>query len=244
MVRVSRSGIYDSWNRLQSGRSKRPAAQLLDREFTATGSNQKWGTAITYLASATSWIYLAAVVDLFNHKVVGWAVSQSPATELVQGALKEAVKKRRPAGSQILHHSDRSCQYPSESYQQTLRTLGITCSMSRAGNCNDHAVAERFLMKPEAPVDQPPGLCGPRVGSCQRVQLYRNVLQRAPQTGDARIYLTQRVRVTVPQACCGCVWRHNGQGRCDSHLNQIRPCPFFGGYRNCPRRQESGERTS
>jgi len=61
------------------------------------------------------------------------------------GALKEAVKKRRPAGSQILHHSDRNCQYTGESYQRSLRTPGITCSMSRAGNCNDNAVAERFF---------------------------------------------------------------------------------------------------
>ena len=91
---VSRSGFYDSWNLLQSERSKRPAANLLDREFTATSPNQKWVIDITYLATAAGWIYLAAVVDLFSHKVVGWAVSQSLATELVQAALKDVVEKR------------------------------------------------------------------------------------------------------------------------------------------------------
>lgn len=125
--------------------SKRPAANVLNREFTATAPNQKWVTDITYLATEAGWVYLAAVVDLFSRKVVGWAVSQSLATELVQAALKDAIEKRRPDGSQLLHHSDRGCQYTSESYQQTLRTLGITCSMSRTGNCYDNAVAERFF---------------------------------------------------------------------------------------------------
>lgn len=125
--------------------SKRPAANVLDRDFTATAPNQKWVTDITYLATEAGWVYLAAVVDLFSRKVVGWAVSQSLATELVQAALKDAIEKRRPDGSQLLHHSDRGCQYTSESYQQTLRTLGITCSMSRTGNCYDNAVAERFF---------------------------------------------------------------------------------------------------
>ena len=125
--------------------SKRPAANLLDREFTATAPNRKWVTDITYLPTAAGWVYLAAVVDLFSRKVVGWSVSQSLATELVQAALRDAIEKRRPEGSQLLHHSDRGCQYTSESYQQTLRTLGITCSMSRTGNCYDNAVAERFF---------------------------------------------------------------------------------------------------
>lgn len=125
--------------------SKRPAANVLDREFTATAPNQKWVTDITYLATSTGWVYLAAVIDLFSRKVVGWSISQSLATDLVQAALRDAIEKRRPDGSQLLHHSDRGCQYTSNAYQQTLRTLGITCSMSRTGNCYDNAVAERFF---------------------------------------------------------------------------------------------------
>lgn len=89
--------------------------------------------------------HLAAVVDLFSRKVVGWAVSQSLVTELAQAALRDAVEKRRPDGSQLMHRRDRGCQYTSVAYQQTLRTLGITCSMSRTGNCYDNAVAERFF---------------------------------------------------------------------------------------------------
>jgi putative transposase len=131
----------------QVGPSKRPAANILDREFTATAPNQKWVTDITYLATTAGYVHLAVVIDLFSRKVVDWSVSQSLATDLVQAALRDAVEKRRPDGSQLLHHSDRGCQYTSQAYQQTLRTFGITCSMSRTGNCYDNAVAERFFWR-------------------------------------------------------------------------------------------------
>ena len=129
----------------QADPSKQPAANVLNREFTATAPNQKWVTDITYLATAAGWVYLAAVIDLFSRRVVGWSVGSSLATDLVQAALHDAVQKRRPDGSELLHHSDRGCQYTSDAYQQTLRTLGITCSMSRTGDCYDNAVAERFF---------------------------------------------------------------------------------------------------
>ncbi len=131
----------------QVGPSKRPAANILDREFTATAPNQKWVTDITYLATTAGYVHLAVVIDLFSRKVVDWSVSQSLATDLVQAALRDAVEKRRPDGSQLLHHSDRGCQCTSQAYQQTLRTFGITCSMSRTGNCYDNAVAERFFWR-------------------------------------------------------------------------------------------------
>jgi putative transposase len=75
----------------------------------------------------------------------GWSVGDSLATELVADALRQAIEQRRPDGKQLLHHSDRGCQYTSDAYQQTLRTLGITCSMSRTGNCYDNAAMERFF---------------------------------------------------------------------------------------------------
>lgn len=77
-------------------------------------------TGITYLTTSAGWVYLAAVIDLFSRKVVGWSVGQSLATDLVQAALREAIEKRRPDGSQLLHHSDRGCQYVLENhYSQT-----------------------------------------------------------------------------------------------------------------------------
>ena len=72
-------------------------------------------------------------------------MGDSLATSLVSTALRDAIENRRPAGHELLHHSDRGSQYTSDAYQQTLKTLGIECSMSRTGNCYDNAVAERFF---------------------------------------------------------------------------------------------------
>jgi putative transposase len=122
-----------------------PAPNVLARDFTASAPNRKWVTDITYLATAAGWVYLAVVMDLFSRKVVGWAMSASLATELVSEALRMAIEARRPDGQQLLHHSDRGCQYTSDAYRRTLRTLGIECSMSRSGSCHDNAAMERFF---------------------------------------------------------------------------------------------------
>jgi putative transposase len=129
----------------QSDPTKQPAPNELAQDFTATAPNRKWVTDITYLATAEGWVYLAVVLDLFSRKVVGWALSNSLATELVSAALRQAVEARQPQGRDLLHHSDRGCQYTSDAYQQTLRALGIQCSMSRTGCCYDNAVMERFF---------------------------------------------------------------------------------------------------
>lgn len=125
--------------------TKRPAENLLNRDFTATRPNEKWVTDITYLPTAAGWVYLAVVLDLFSRKVVGWAMRDSLATPLVSEALRQAIESRRPRGGELLHHSDRGSQYTSDEYQRILKTLGIECSMSRTGNCYDNAVAERFF---------------------------------------------------------------------------------------------------
>ena len=129
----------------QTDPTKRPAPNMLEQDFTADAPNRKWVTDITYLATTTGWVYLAVVLDLFSRKVVGWSVQDSLETELVSEALRAAVETRRPRGEDLLHHSDRGCQYTSDAYQRTLRTLGIACSMSRTGNCYDNAVMERFF---------------------------------------------------------------------------------------------------
>lgn len=129
----------------QADPSKQPAENVLDRDFTADAPNRKWVTDITYLATATGWVYLAVVIDLFSRKAVGWSIGNSLSTALVSDALREAVEKRRPDGKKLLHHSDRGCQYTSDAYQQTLKSMGITCSMSRTGCCYDNAAMERFF---------------------------------------------------------------------------------------------------
>ena len=115
----------------QADPTKQPAENCIDRNFTAAAPNHKWVTDITYLPTARGWVYLAVVLDLFGRKVVGWSIGSSLATGLVSDALRQAIESRRPEGKALLHHSDRGCQYTSDTYQQTLRTLGITCSMSR-----------------------------------------------------------------------------------------------------------------
>ena len=129
----------------QADPSKRPAMNVLDRDFTVEAPNQKWVTDITYLPTSNGWVYLAVVIDLFSRKVVGWSLSDSLETRLVSGALRSAMERRSPKRGELLHHSDRGYQYTSDAYQRTLRTMGITCSMSRRGNCYDNAVAERFF---------------------------------------------------------------------------------------------------
>lgn len=129
----------------QADPTKSPAPNTLDRDFTAERPNEKWVTDITYLPTLAGWVYVAVVLDLFSRKVVGWSIRDSLATPLVADALRQAIESRRPVGSELLHHSDRGCQYTSDAYQQTLRTLGIECSMSRTGECYDNAVAERFF---------------------------------------------------------------------------------------------------
>lgn len=125
--------------------SKSPADNLLDQVFTVDAPNRKWVTDITYLPTENGWVYLATVLDLFSRRIVGWSMSDSLATRLVSAALRNAIESRRPDCQHLLHHSDRGCQYTSDAYQQTLKTLGITCSMSRTGCCYDNAVMERFF---------------------------------------------------------------------------------------------------
>ena len=125
--------------------SKVPAPNILDQIFTADAPNQKWATDITYLPTKSGWVYLAVVLDLFSRKVVGWSISESLATPLVSTTLRNAIEARKPDTKSLLHHSDRGSQYASDDYQKTLRTLNITCSMSRTGCCYDNAVMERFF---------------------------------------------------------------------------------------------------
>jgi transposase InsO family protein len=120
------------------------ASNLLDRDFKASAPNQKWVADITYVRTKRGWAYLAAVMDLFSRRIVGWAVSESIDTALIETALQNALASRSPKNG-LLHHSDRGCQYASGDYRQLLQRHGIECSMSRRGNCWDNAPMERFF---------------------------------------------------------------------------------------------------
>ena len=125
--------------------SKTPAPNILAQDFKAEAPNQKWVADITYLPTLAGWVYLAVVIDLFSRKVVGWKMSDRLTTPIVTGALKNAIEARKPETKELIHHSDRGCQYTSEAFQKIMRTTNIICSMSRTGCCYDNAVVERFF---------------------------------------------------------------------------------------------------
>ena len=120
------------------------AGNVLDRQFAAVGPNQKWVADFTYIWSAEGWLYVAVVLDLFSRKVVGWSMSATMSAQLVIDALMMAIWRRgKPVA--LLHHSDQGSQYTAEDFQRLLADQGITCSMSRKGECWDNAAMESFF---------------------------------------------------------------------------------------------------
>jgi putative transposase len=117
---------------------------VLDRTFQAPAANCKWVADFTYIWTAEGWLYVAAVLDLFSRRVVGWSMSATMTAQLVTDALVMAIWRRGKPDA-VLHHSDRGSQYTSEQFQQLMREHGIVCSMSRAGNVWDNAVMESFF---------------------------------------------------------------------------------------------------
>jgi putative transposase len=120
------------------------APNVLDRQFEADAPNRRWVADFTYIWTAEGWLYVAAVLDLFSRRVVGWSMDAQMTAELVTEALLMAIWRRgRP--HELLHHSDQGSQYASEPFQRLLVAHGITCSMSRAGNVWDNSAMESFF---------------------------------------------------------------------------------------------------
>jgi putative transposase len=117
------------------------AANVLDRDFTATAPDQKWGVDISYVWTAEGWLYLAIVLDLYSRRIVGWEIGDRMKRGLAMGALRRAIALRRPPRG-LIHHSDRGSQYCSDDYRRLLRDHGFVASMSGRGNCYDNAMVE------------------------------------------------------------------------------------------------------
>ena len=120
------------------------APNLLDRHFTPAAPNQVWTSDITYLWTNEGWLYLAIVLDLFNREVIGWSLKPRMTADIVTDALTMAWFRRKPAPG-VLHHSDRGSQYASHVFQDKLAEYGMSCSMSRKGNCWDNAPTESWF---------------------------------------------------------------------------------------------------
>jgi putative transposase len=120
------------------------APNVLDRSFQAPAANRKWIADFTYVWTAEGWLYVAAVIDLFSRRVVGWSMNAAMTAQLVTDALVMAIWRRGKPDA-LLHHSDRGSQYSSEQFQRLMADHGVVCSMSRSGNVWDNAAMESFF---------------------------------------------------------------------------------------------------
>ena len=124
------------------------APNLLERNFTAVAPNRIWLADITYVETDQGWLYLAAVMDLYSRRIVGWAMADHLRAELPLAALKMAISAQRP-GAGLIHHSDRGVQYASAEYRKSLQSAGFRASMSRRADCYDNAPMESFFRSEE-----------------------------------------------------------------------------------------------
>jgi putative transposase len=122
----------------------RVATDLVERDFNPSGPNQLWVADIKYVRSWQGWLYLAAVVDCYSRRVVGWSMRTDLEAELVVDALEMAVARRRPATG-LVHHSDQGSQYVSLIFGERCRDAGVQLSMGSKGDAYDNAVAESFF---------------------------------------------------------------------------------------------------
>jgi transposase InsO family protein len=117
---------------------ERPAPDLVQREFAASGPDRLWVADITYVHTWEGFLYVAVVVDAWSRRVVGWSMATHLRTELVLDALDMAVGQRRPDG--VIHHSDQGCQYTSFAFGNRCREAGVRPSMGSIGDCYDNAL--------------------------------------------------------------------------------------------------------
>ena len=124
-------------------KERRPAPDLVQREFTATGINQLWVADMTYIPTWAGFVYLAVVLDVFSRKVVGWSFGQQQTADLVIAALNMALITRKP--QDVIHHSDQGSQYTSVDFGKRCKEMGVRPSMGSVGDAYDNAMAESFF---------------------------------------------------------------------------------------------------
>lgn len=123
--------------------ARRPAPDLVQRDFTAAGPDQLWVADITYVRTGAGFLFLAVVVDAWSRRVGGGSMASHLRTELVLEALDMAVDQRWPLG--VIHHSDQGSQYTSLAFGQRCRQMGVRPSMGSPGDCYDNALCESFF---------------------------------------------------------------------------------------------------
>jgi putative transposase len=145
----------------------RPAPDLVQRRFRASGPNELWVADITEVATVAGRLYLAAVLDVWSRRVVGWSMDTTMKKELVEAALAMAVRQRQPRD--VIHHSDQGGQYTSWSFGRRCRDAGIRLSMGSVGDAYDNALMESFFttlhQSGVTPIREISRLCGFRNAS-------------------------------------------------------------------------------
>jgi putative transposase len=121
----------------------RPAPDLVDRNFVASRPNQLWVADITFVPTASGFLYLAVVLDAWSRKIVGWSMANHLRAELVLDALEMAIGQRRPGD--VIHHSDQGSQYTSLAFGKRCREAGVRPSMGSVGDAYDNAMCESFF---------------------------------------------------------------------------------------------------
>jgi transposase InsO family protein len=121
------------------------AENHLNREFLAERLAQKWVSDVTYIKTGEGWLYLTAVLDLADRKVIGWALSETMTAKATSVAAWRMAIKNRPVNEPLLFHSDQGVQYACQDFRIQLNGMPVRQSMSRKGNCWDNAVAESFF---------------------------------------------------------------------------------------------------
>ena len=148
-------------------RRERPAPDLVERVFEASGPNQLWVADITFVPTSAGFFYLAVVIDVWSRRVVGWKMDSQMPTQLVVDALRMALERRRP--HRVIHHSDQGCQYTSTEFAAVCEDNDVLLSMGSVGDCNDNAMAESFFASLEC-------------------ELLRRVVFKSHQAGMAAVF--------------------------------------------------------
>ena len=151
-----------------------------------TGPNQVWVTDITYLKTGEGWLFLAAVLDLWSRRIVGWATAPTLHATVAVAALRNALRQRQLSAA-LVHHSDRGCQYVDSHYVELLDAYGIQRSMSRPGNCYDNATMESFwsTLKSDTQLDliEPPSRSAAELAVFDYIETFYNRTRRHSSLG-------------------------------------------------------------
>jgi putative transposase len=172
-----------------------PAPDLVKRDFTAERPDQTWVADITYAPTHEGWLFLAAVMDLYSRKIVGWSMREDLEAPLVVDAISTAIARRKPKPG-LVHHSDRGSQYTSIAMGRTLRDSKIMASMGSRGDPWDTASAESCISTIKN-ARQAPDVHDARPGAARALRLHRRLLQPAQAPLQPRHAQPRRIRTPI-----------------------------------------------